>query len=182
MKDRIRLIMEDQHLTQKSFSQLTGIGEASLSSIFNDRTKPTLNHIDAIHKKFPQVRLEWLLYGTPPMYIENENQNDASSTPSSSSLDSSPAIGGLAFDFDDDASLSAAEASSRASSSNESSAASSQMHQGSLFDQPNMPGVSSTPKNQPHENVKYVDKPQRKITEIRIFYDDQTWETFVPKK
>lgn len=74
MKDRIRLIMEDQHLTQKSFSQLTGIGEASLSSIFNDRTKPTLNHIDAIHKKFPQVRLEWLLYGTPPMYIENENQ------------------------------------------------------------------------------------------------------------
>ena len=87
MKDRIRLIMEDQHLTQKSFSQLTGIGEASLSSIFNDRTKPTLNHIDAIHKKFPQVRLEWLLYGTPPMYIENENQNDASSTPSSSSPD-----------------------------------------------------------------------------------------------
>ena len=116
------------------------------------------------------------------MYIENENQNDASSTPSSSSPDSSPAIGGLAFDFDDDASLSAAEASSRASSSNESSAASSQMHQGSLFDQPNMPGVNRTLKNQPHENVKYIDKPQRKITEIRIFYDDQTWETFVPKK
>ena len=104
------------------------------------------------------------------------------STPSSSSPDSSPAIGGLAFDFGDDASLSAAEASSRASSANESSAASSQMHQGSLFDQPNMPGVNHTPKNQPHENVKYIDKPQRKITEIRIFYDDQTWETFVPKK
>ena len=182
MKDRIRLIMEDQHLTQQSFSQLTGIGEASLSSIFNDRTKPTLNHIDAIHKKFPQVRLEWLLYGTPPMYIENENQNDASSTPSSSSPDSSPAIGGLAFDFGDDASQSAAEASSRASSANESSVASSQMHQGSLFDQPNMPGVNHTPKNQPNENVKYIDKHQRRITEIRIFYDDQTWETFVPKK
>ena len=30
--------------------------------------------------------------------------------------------------------------------------------------------------------VKNFDKPQRKITEIRIFYDDQTWETFVPKK
>ncbi len=23
---------------------------------------------------------------------------------------------------------------------------------------------------------------QRKITEIRVFYDDQTWESFVPKK
>lgn len=184
MKDRIRLIMEDQHLTQKSFSQLTGIGEASLSSIFNDRTKPTLNHIDAIHKKFPQVRLEWLLYGTPPMYIENENQNqnDGSSTPSSSTSGASPAIGGLAFGFGDDASQSVAEASSHASSANAASSASSQMHQGSLFDRPNLPGVNHTPKNQPHESVKYVDKPQRKITEIRIFYDDQTWETFVPKK
>ena len=24
--------------------------------------------------------------------------------------------------------------------------------------------------------------PQRKITEIRVFYDDQTWEEFVPKR
>ena len=30
--------------------------------------------------------------------------------------------------------------------------------------------------------VKSFDKQQRRITEIRIFYDDQTWETFVPKK
>ena len=30
--------------------------------------------------------------------------------------------------------------------------------------------------------VKNIDKPQRKITEIRIFFDDQTWETFLPKK
>ena len=30
--------------------------------------------------------------------------------------------------------------------------------------------------------IKEVEKPQRQITEIRIFFDDQTWETFVPKK
>ena len=52
----------------------------------------------------------------------------------------------------------------------------------SLFDQPQMQGVNRTPKNIAQAAVKYVDKPQRKITEIRIFYDDQTWETFVPKK
>jgi hypothetical protein len=27
---------------------------------------------------------------------------------------------------------------------------------------------------------KYIDKPQRKITEIRIFFDDGTYETFTP--
>ena len=52
----------------------------------------------------------------------------------------------------------------------------------SLFDQPQTHGVKRTPKNIANAAVKYVDKPQRKITEIRIFYDDQTWETFVPKK
>ncbi len=32
------------------------------------------------------------------------------------------------------------------------------------------------------EEVKIVDKPQRKVIEIRVFYDDQTWDTFVPAK
>ena len=43
-------------------------------------------------------------------------------------------------------------------------------------------GVNSTPKNIEQYVVKNIDKPQRKITEIRIFFDDQTWETFLPKK
>lgn len=30
--------------------------------------------------------------------------------------------------------------------------------------------------------AKNIDKPVRRITEIRVFYDDQTWEAFVPKK
>ena len=31
-------------------------------------------------------------------------------------------------------------------------------------------------------DVKNIDKQTRRITEIRVFYDDQTWESFVPKK
>ena len=30
--------------------------------------------------------------------------------------------------------------------------------------------------------VKYVERPQRQITEIRVYFDDLTYETFVPKK
>lgn len=30
--------------------------------------------------------------------------------------------------------------------------------------------------------VKYVDKPQRKVMEIRVYYDDLTFESFVPSK
>ena len=31
-------------------------------------------------------------------------------------------------------------------------------------------------------DVKIINKVQRNITEIRVFYDDQTWETFVPQR
>ncbi len=37
-----------------------------------------------------------------------------------------------------------------------------------------------TPQPVVKETIKYIDKPQRKITEIRVFYDDGTYETFSP--
>ena len=195
MKDRIRQIMEDQKLNQQSFAQLIGKSTATLSNIFNDRTKPTLDIVDAIKKKFPQVNTEWLLFGTPPMYINKVEGGVAASSSGVSagaggmdaedSLDmyggasasagmgaqgGMPGAGGVAggamepsLDFGADG-----QDSSPASPS--------------LFDQPQMHGVKRTPKNIANAAVKIVDKPQRRITEIRIFYDDQTWETFVPKK
>ena len=30
--------------------------------------------------------------------------------------------------------------------------------------------------------VRYVERPQRQITEIRVYFDDLTYESFVPKK
>ena len=195
MKDRIRQIMEDQKLNQQSFAQLIGKSTATLSNIFNDRTKPTLDIVDAIKKKFPQVNTEWLLFGTPPMYINKVEGGVAASSSGASvgaggmdaedSLDmyggasasagmgaqgGMPGAGGMAGD--------AMEPSLDFGADGQDSSPASP----SLFDQPQMHGVKRTPKNIANAAVKIVDKPQRRITEIRIFYDDQTWETFVPKK
>lgn len=189
MKDRIRRIMDEQHLTQQSFAQLLGISPAQLSGIFKDRTKPTLNIVDAIHQKFPQINLSWLLYGVEPMYINNVSAQAgglgeaAVANPTHSNVD------GLSLMFDDDDPSVAGESSSghsmaeeQVSSLGNSKIPSSQVSQNSLFTTPENSGVNNTLKNISKETVKYIDKPQRKITEIRIFYDDQTWETFVPKK
>ena len=35
-------------------------------------------------------------------------------------------------------------------------------------------------KNVVHQEVKYVELPSKKITEIRIFFDNGTYETFKP--
>lgn len=60
------------------------------------------------------------------------------------------------------------------------------------FDTPTPPKENISSNNQKELNrnsncmdipiVKYVDKPNRQIVEIRVFYDDQTWESFVIKK
>ena len=57
-KDRIRLIMEDQHMTQQVFADFLQQSPATLSSIFNGRTRPTLQVVDAIKEFIPNFEHE----------------------------------------------------------------------------------------------------------------------------
>jgi len=154
MKDRIRRIMESQHMTQQVFAQFIKISPATLSGIFNGRTNPSLNIVEAIKNSLPSISTDWLLFGNGPMYIDVSKGESVASA--GGSADSKEAL----LDF---------ETPSTAPS---------------IASQPGgfVQGVNSTPKNIEQFIVKNIDKPQRKITEIRIFFDDQTWETFLPKK
>ena len=154
MKDRIRRIMESQHMTQQVFAQFIKISPATLSGIFNGRTNPSLNIVEAIKNSLPSISTDWLLFGNGPMYIDVSKGESAASA--GGSAGSQEAL----LDFE--ATSSAPPIASQAGG----------------FVQ----GVNSTPKNIEQFVMKNIDKPQRKITEIRIFFDDQTWETFLPKK
>ena len=154
MKDRIRRIMESQHMTQQVFAQFIKISPATLSGIFNGRTNPSLNIVEAIKNSLPSISTDWLLFGNGPMYIDVSKGESVASA--GGSADSKEAM----LDFE-----------------TPSSAPSIASQTGGFVQ-----GVNSTPKNMEQFVVKNIDKPQRKITEIRIFFDDQTWETFLPKK
>ena len=43
-------------------------------------------------------------------------------------------------------------------------------------------GVRNTRVDQNAEMLNNVNKPLRHVTEIRVYYDDQTWESFVHAK
>lgn len=139
-------------MTQQVFAQTLGISSASLSSIFNDRTKPTLKHVEAIRNRFPNINLDWLMFGDGPMFLQDKDSQDQSEAPTTAQEPT------LDFGGDHPASSPLSPVS------------------------PNSQGVYHTPDIAVRNEVKYIDKPQRKITEIRVFYDDQTWETFVPRK
>ena len=106
----------------------------------------------AITNRFPALRYDWLLDGKEPMFTDGTTSDKNSPTPSQQEGATPP-------------------------SSNPISAQSQPVGSASPHSHASSPGSSA-----PQYEVKYIDKPQRKITEIRIFYDDQTWESFVPKK
>ncbi len=159
MKDRIKQIMESQHMSQQIFADFIGIAPATLSGIFTERTKPTLNTVEAIKKKLPYLSTDWLMFGKGPMYADSSSPDDVEGSQQSLS------------------------------------ATHSHVEPMLDFSQPLPPTpqatvrpsvVQNTTKNgrieMGFENMNNFDKSQRKVTEIRVFYDDQTWESFVPAK
>lgn len=156
IKDRIKIIMEKENLAPRVFAENIGIQQSTLSHILNDRNKPSLEVVMKVHQAYNYVNLEWLLYGKGEMMASPE--------------DSSMETPGERKDY-----------------------------QRSLFDEntinpygdslaqenrKEMPleNPKITHKNIVKQEVKYVEKPIRKITEIRIFFDDNTYEIFKPEK
>lgn len=149
------MIMEREKVPPRVFAETIGVQQSTLSHILNDRNKPSLEVVMKVHQTYNYVNLEWLLYDKGEMMASTANANTSSATNG---------------DF-----------------------------QPSLFDESsiNSPKESITPENRkeiplrstenaPKEIVKqeirYIEKPARKITEIRIFFDDNTYETFKPEK
>jgi transcriptional regulator with XRE-family HTH domain len=181
MKERIRQLMEAQHMNQQTFAKFTNISSASLSSIFTGRTRPTMNHVLAIMSSFPNVNPIWLLKGeggmmltdTATSHTENENSTlfdaieDAAVEGTSSNINDGGNTDKVAVDMP-------------------------------LFDTVSkpysvhpsvLPPVSSRNSGGKYSKTGGISgihpvstgSEVRKITEIRVFFDDQTWESFVPK-
>lgn len=167
MKDRIKKVMESQHMSQQVFADFIGLGAATLSGIFNDRTRPTLNVVEAIKKKIPDISTDWLMFGEGPMYMSSspasEGAPEAGSAPQTGV--SHGQAGGPIFE----PTLEFGQSPSPTPSMGQPV--------GRYYN-----GVRNTHPEMLRDEIKYIDKPQRRVTEIRVYYDDQTWESFVPSK
>ncbi len=151
MKDRISALMKHMGMSQKDFANEICISPGTLSSIFSGRNKPTLNTLNNIRERFPEVNMDWLMNGNGEMF-----QSSASVSPRSDSAEG----GRLPL----------------------SSSAPTLPMQPAFTDP--YPGLQQ---GAPQTSLsasggKIYDKPSRKICEIRVFYDDGTYETFAPKQ
>ena len=157
MKDRIRQIMESKHMTQQVFADFIGTTPATLSGIFNDRTRPTINIVESIKKKIPDINTDWLMFGSGEMY---QKPNDGAADQNSEPLDMfQTEESNLDFGYNSTPTPKTVGSTNVITN-----------------------GVRTTHLENGRESIKFIDKPTRHVTEIRVYYDDQTWESFVPAK
>ena len=157
MKDRIFQIMKQEGLNQKDFAAKTGISPATLSSIFNGRTSPTLNHAEALHRRFPKLSMSWLMFGEGDMYVKESGESAALGSGQGATAGDLCQPSGVADGY--------------AEGGKGVSAGLSFEPDGAT---PRIPVI--------RELVKVIDKPQRRITSITIFFDDGSFETFYSRQ
>ena len=153
IKDRIRMIMEREKVPPRVFAETIGVQQSTLSHILNDRNKPSLEVVMKVHQTYNYVNLEWLLYGKGEMIASAE---DASAV--SSNGDYQPSL------FDE----------------NPVNPSKETINPENRKEMP-LRNAENTPKEIVKQEIIYKERPPRKITEIRIFFDDNTYETFKPE-
>lgn len=194
MKDRIRLVMERAQLSQQDFARKLEISPASLSSIFTGRTNPTNNHVSAVHRAFPDINVNWLMFGEGDMYLptaaggSGENAAEGAGAEGTAGVEPGtmiPATGaGLAGAAPD---LYAAEQPSLFSAPAEKAPRRPDFSAtaGGRYGASAGGGSRDSRVNAKNEGIygvsmKNIDILPRKIKEIRVFFDDGTYESFVP--
>lgn len=74
MKDRIKQIMDNEHLTPSAFADRLQIGRAVISHILNGRNNPSLEIVTRILTRIDKINPDWLLTGNGNMYKTDQSE------------------------------------------------------------------------------------------------------------
>lgn len=176
MIDRIRTIMEYTKLSQQDFAARLGISPASLSSILTGRTNPTNKHIMGIHQGFPEINVNWLMFGEGDM-LTGEHADSVSNESVANVDEAGQQVAAPQPVEPEMTSADGALFSNEASGVYPSSSVEHRaMAYGSRRDQ----RATTRGNGNVVTSAINFDKDERRIKEIRVFYSNGTYESFVP--
>jgi transcriptional regulator with XRE-family HTH domain len=67
MNSRISLLLRAKNITPAQLADDIGVQRSGISHILNGRNKPSLDFIQRIIKKYPDISMNWLIFGDGPM-------------------------------------------------------------------------------------------------------------------
>lgn len=155
-KERIEYIIKDMGMTNVDFASRTGIAPATLSHITSGRSKPTLAILRGIIDGFPELSPEWVLMGTGPVYKDSKQSKDNTTD------------GGQCGEAQNDLFSANYDTVNKNRQKQEPSFPSVQ--QG--------PSVEDVVRTTMAAMTGVAQSQPRKVVEIRIFFDDGTYQEF----
>jgi DNA-binding XRE family transcriptional regulator len=181
MRERIKQIIEREGMTQSQFADFIGVSRPTLSHVIAGRNNPSMEIVMKIRQKFPKINTLWLLDGAGPY------AGDAVAGHPEGALNEDCIA--------DAVNMHPHQVSYGEQVSSDGEPVKSRFYQGELFaENPIFPseGTGNAKKRkeiplQTPQNAHYLAETQReigekivsrKIVEIKIFYDDGTYETF----
>lgn len=156
---RLKLFMENRGLTSSQFADMCDIPRPTLSMILTGRNKKVSDTLlRQVHSRFPDLSISWLLFGEGMMYA-----------------------------------ISSSQAPVAACEDRENEKTTCETRQEDIYR--NLNPVNDAENTLPDrmesriadENKNMVsavkiEKTEKKVTHITIYYDDSTFETFVPQE
>lgn len=67
MKERIELLIKIKNLNPAQFADELDVQRANVSHILNGRNNPSLDFVQRIIKRYPDINIPWLLFGEGPV-------------------------------------------------------------------------------------------------------------------
>ena len=80
LSDKIKQILSQKNLTPSLFADEIGVQRSSISHILAGRNKPSLDIVQKIVKRFPELGLNWILEEEELPEIESDANNSLSGT------------------------------------------------------------------------------------------------------
>ena len=159
-QERIEAIMSHYNLNNVGFCTKVGLNQATLSNILGGRTNPSLTVLRNIVDAFSEINPNWVFMGTGEMLKGDDGESGTDNAPLPDSLDLFSAI--------------------RKENSAPEQISSAGVHPGGAHQ--STPESKSIPGAAVEDIVSGVvsqlKKPVRKIIEVRVFFDDGTFEAF----
>lgn len=171
--NRIKRFMNALNIANSQFADTCHIPRPTISQILNGRNKKISDElISKIHDAYPQLSVMWLMFGEGNMLLDSnikisELKNDLSESLNISKIsDNESFMGQLDFDI----SISEQPANNLFKQSSDI-----------LLKNDSESQTFAKAKDDQHVALAVNSSKPKRVIEIRVFYNDNSYETFVPQ-
>jgi transcriptional regulator with XRE-family HTH domain len=92
MIERIIAILKEKNISPSRFADEIGVQRSSISHLMAGRNKPSLEFVQKIIARYPEIRIEWLLNGSGSMTKDGPLTDDIALTPDSNEKSTSQKV------------------------------------------------------------------------------------------